>query len=164
MKIFRLALTSALAVLASGLAAAAPPPRRMRLACRDVPTAEWSGSSLTNPQDIRAIEEIRPETPVSETEPVPQRWGARIVLRAQPGVTAEWLQRVAECHLAKLDGASGVAPTQSPLDVKGAAISIQSAGDGFDVDVTASELKSGKEILTRARALAPQSTRKREGP
>ena len=133
-----------------------PPARDVQAACRGVPTAEWTAASLTNPRNVRAVQEVKPELPVSETETVVQRWGARILLGAQPGMTAEWLQRVAECHMAQVATAN-VALTQSPLDVRGALVSVQSAGDGFAVDVTSRDPKVGREILARARTLAPQA-------
>jgi len=138
-----------------------PPARDVLAACRGVPTAEWTAASLTNPRNVRAVQEVKPEMPVSETETVVQRWGARILLGAQPGMTAEWLQRVAECHMAQVATSASVALTQSPLDVKGALVAVQSAGDGFAVDITSRDPKVGREILTRARALAPQPASKR---
>ena len=141
---------------ASNIATPAPA-RDVQTACRGVPTAEWTAGSLTNPQNVRAVQEVRPETPVSETETVVQRWGARILLGAQPGMTAEWLQRVAECHMAQVATSANLELTQSPLDVKGALVAVQSVGDGFAVDVTSRDPKVGREIFARARALAPQA-------
>jgi hypothetical protein len=125
-------------------------------ACRGIPASEWSASALTNRADIMAVQEIRPETPASETESVVQRWGARIVLQAQPGMTAEWLQRVAECHRAQVTVGDPASFTDSPLDVKGARTTVQSTGNGFSVDITSGDPRVGREILARARGLAPQ--------
>ena len=115
---------------------------------------------LTNAQNIQSdSSRIKPETPVSETETIVPRWGARLSCGAQPGVTAEWLQRVAECRMAQVASASMPA-TQSPLDVKGASVSVQSAGDGFAVDITSSDPKIGREVLSRAQALSPRAAAK----
>lgn len=155
----RVAITCALSLsLAASVAAAATPSPQQngRLRCRDVPEAEATATALTNPRDIRAVEEVKPETPASETERPPQRWGARILLRAQEGVTAEWLQRVAECHLSQLATSTRTADQRSPLDVRGAAVVVQSTGDGFSVEVTSPDMNGGREILARARALAPR--------
>src|SRR5882672_10941846 len=155
------AVVSSLAMMLQASNAAKPPSAQdAKLACRDIPAAEWSGTALTNPQDVRAVQEIKPETPGSETETIVQRWGARIVLRAQPGMTAEWLRRVAECHMAQVAAPGGLPATPSPLDVKGASVSVQSAGDGFAVDLTSSDPKVGRQILARAQTLAPQAGRR----
>jgi hypothetical protein len=128
--------------------------------CRGVPEAQWNGAPLTNPQDIRSVQEVRTEPPASETETVVARSGARILLRAQPGITAEWLQQVAECHLAHVGAPSPGRPA-SPLDVKGASVAVRSAGDGFAVEITSTDRKAAKEILARAQALVPRGADKR---
>src|SRR5205085_12585731 len=101
------------------------------------------------------VQEIKPQERMSETEPPDDRAGARLVLVPRPGMTAEWLQRVAECHVAR-NAARGVpVATHSPLDVSGAAVLVSSNGNGFSVDVTSSDPKVAREILQRARALVP---------
>jgi hypothetical protein len=134
----------------------AVPLRKDKLACVGVPEIEASGSPLVNPTDVRAVQEIKPDAPVSETETVVPRGGARILLRAQPGMTAEWLQRIADCHMAKVAVTSPLALTASPLDVKGAVVSVQSTGNAFAVDITSPDVKVSKEILTRSLAMAPR--------
>jgi hypothetical protein len=148
-------LAAALAVAFAGSAAAQTSAKNDTMACVGVPELEINGSPLVNPNDVRAVQEIKPATPVSETETVVPRGGARILLRAQPGMTAEWLQRIAECHMAKVAVAAPATLTPSPLDVKGALVSVQSTGNGFAVDITSPDVKVSKEILTRARALKP---------
>jgi hypothetical protein len=156
------ALVSSLAVALPTLAhAATPKPTPApETACKGVPEAQWSGAPLTDPQDIRAVQEVKTEPPASETETVVARAGARILLRAQPGMTVEWLQQVAECHLARV-GAASARVAASPLDVKGASVAVHSAGDGFAVEITSADRKAAKEILARAQALVPRGTDKR---
>jgi hypothetical protein len=144
---------SSLTALAPGLSFAQPAPVANLPACRGIPAANWNASMLAS--DISSVQEVRPETPASETESVVQRWGARIIVRAQPGMTAEWLQRVADCHTAQVMASDPAALSGSPLDVRGARIIVQSTGDGFSVDVTSGDPRVGREILARARTLAP---------
>ena len=96
-----------------------------------VPEIEARGSPLVNPTDVRAVQEITPDAPVSETgENRSFRAAAPAdLLRAQPGMTAEWLQRIADCHMAKVAVTSPLALTASPLDVRGAVVSVQSTGN-----------------------------------
>ena len=140
--------------LAGGAMAQAP--AKDKMACVGVPELESSGAPLLNPTDIRAVQEIKPDTPVSETETVVPRGGSRILLRAQPGMTAEWLQRIADCHTAKVAVTSPLALTSSPLDIKGVLVSVQSMGNGFAVDITSPDVKVSKEIQTRSQAIAPR--------
>lgn len=132
-----------------------PAPVVEKPACRGIPESDWGGSALVDGQLVRSVQQIKSEAPVSEAETVVPRGGARIALRAAPGMTAEWLQRIAECHMAQVAAASPWMLTSSPLDVKGALISVQSSGDGFAVDITSPDLKVAKDILTRARGLTP---------
>jgi hypothetical protein len=150
-----------LTALSSGISFAQPPPAANLPACRGVPVDEWSASALTNRSDISAVQEIRPATPVSETESVVQRWGARIVVAARPGMTAEWLQRVADCHQAQVAAADPASLTASPIDVRGARVIVSSTGDGFAVDVTSGDPRVGRDILSRARQLAPPAQPRR---
>jgi hypothetical protein len=144
-----------LALTLAGTALAQKASNRDTMACVGVPEVAFNGAPLTNPDDVRAVQEIKPDAPVSETETVVPRGGARILLRAQPGMTAEWLQRIADCHMAKVSVASPTTLTTSPLDVKGALVSVQSTGNGFAVDVTSPDVKIARDILERARAIKP---------
>ena len=58
-----------LAALGPGIASAqsSVPVAPSLPACRGIPASEWSASALTNRADITAVQEIRPETPASET-------------------------------------------------------------------------------------------------
>ena len=151
-RVFAFGLVS-LTALTSGISFAAPVPVANLPACRGVPVADWSASMLTN--EVSVVQEIKPETPASETESVVQRWGARVIVPAQPGMTAEWLQRVAECHRAQVAASDPATLTSSPLDVVGARVSVQSSGDSFSVDITSGDPRIGREILSRAQPLAP---------
>ena len=66
-----------LAALTSGMSFAAPAPVANLPACRGIPVDQWGASMFTDRADISAVQEIKPETPASETESVTQRWGAR---------------------------------------------------------------------------------------
>lgn len=84
-----------------------------------------------------------------------EKWvGARIVLLPAAGLTAERLQRVATCHVAR--AASLGHDTEisfCPLAIKGATATVQSTGDGFAIDVSAEDPKAAAEILARAQRL-----------
>jgi hypothetical protein len=135
-------------------ATAAPLAAPVPSACRGVPDAERYIWLLTNRQAVLAVGEIKPEESMVESFAPDPRAGARVLLAAGPGMTAEWLERIGECHIAQ-SATRGYPPgaTQSPLDVKGAEVSVRSVGDGFAVDITSYDWKAAREILRRARAL-----------
>jgi hypothetical protein len=133
---------------------AAPPSAPVPSTCNGVSDPERYVRLLSNRQNVVAVGEIKPDDfLLGDSSPDP-RSGARVRVAAEPGVTAEWLQRLAECHIAQ-NAARGYpqSAVPSPLDVKGAAVQVSSVGDGFAVDVTSYDWKAGREILRRARAL-----------
>ena len=81
--------------------------------------------------------------------------GARIVFRAVPGLTAEWLQRVVTCHIARSAALGHVAPSMPdcPLVPKGVQARVVSTGAGFAVEIRSNDEKVAAEILARARRL-----------
>jgi hypothetical protein len=83
--------------------------------------------------------------------------GARVVFRALPGMTAEWLQRVVSCHLARNASVGFDMPEMSycPLAVKGASATVNSTGDGFAVDIKGADAASIDQIIKRAKTLLP---------
>lgn len=71
--------------------------------------------------------------------------GAEVYVPAQPGLTAEWLQRTVETDIAA--GRCGFAVDSVGVDVS-------SAGNGFSVRLTARKLSDAQKILDRARQMA----------
>ncbi len=77
--------------------------------------------------------------------------GAQVYLRAEPGLTAEWLQLNFQRHLAALAG-----PATMPdcaFDIDKVRVDVTSAGPGFWVRLVAPDTKSGEEVLRRAQLL-----------
>lgn len=81
--------------------------------------------------------------------------GAVVTLRAVPGLTAEWLQTVVDCHVARNNALGNNMPEMSycPLTIKGITAKVTSAGNGFAVTIEAPDAETAKEILKRAQAL-----------
>jgi hypothetical protein len=81
--------------------------------------------------------------------------GATIVFRAVPGVTAEWLQRVVDCHIARAAAVGHDMPEMSycPLVPKNVKANVASTGDGFAVNVSGDDASTIAEIRKRAEAL-----------
>jgi hypothetical protein len=81
--------------------------------------------------------------------------GTTIVFRAVPGLTAEWLQRVVDCHLARAAAVGHDMPEMNycPLVPKGAKAKVTSTGSGFAVNVSADDAATIAEIKKRAESL-----------
>ena len=81
--------------------------------------------------------------------------GTTIVFRAVPGLTAEWLQRVVDCHLARAAAVGHDMPEMPycPLVPKGAKAKVTSVGNGFAVNVSADDAATIAEIKKRAETL-----------
>jgi hypothetical protein len=76
--------------------------------------------------------------------------GASIRVRAQPGLTPEWLQSQLESRAATM---STSGDSRSPLAVPGVRTHVAPAGDHFLVTLKAKDMRSGKEVLQRAQSL-----------
>ena len=81
--------------------------------------------------------------------------GSTIVFRAVPGMTAEWLQRVVDCHMARAAAVGHEMPEMAycPLELKGVKAKVTSTGSGFAINVSADDAATVAEIQKRAQAL-----------
>ena len=82
--------------------------------------------------------------------------GVTVVFRAVPGLTAEWLQRVMDCHVARAAAVGHDMPEMAycPLVPNGAKANVTSAGNGFAVNVFADDAATIAQIKQRAALLA----------
>ena len=78
--------------------------------------------------------------------------GARVRILAEPGMTAELLQRRVNEHVAQMSpNTAGMG--SCPLAVPGIRTSVSSSGDGYYVNVRAENKGEAKEVLRRANLL-----------
>lgn len=80
--------------------------------------------------------------------------GARVFVQAEQGLTAEWLDRELLARIAQPQASSAC-----PLDLKGVAISVQSGGPGFWVNISAQNEETAKEVLRRSHRLTQEEAR-----
>ena len=80
--------------------------------------------------------------------------GARIFLKAQPGLSVPWLQRVVACETAHVAANGAATPASSIFAVPGATTEIRSAYGGFTMDVKAHGTEASNEVHRRAVAWA----------
>lgn len=86
--------------------------------------------------------------------------GVDIAVRAQPGMTAPWLERVASCHIAAAASGRGASSSSGmdPLLVPGATIRVQEASSGYIVSVRVPDDVSASEVSHRTQALLTGSS------
>ena len=127
-------------------------------ACSSIPAEDRDMSPFAHTADIRSVSPLQEEVKsgkVSTTRVA----GAEIVFQAVPGMTAEWLQRVVDCHLARNaaigHGAAAAEMPYCPLTLRAVQARVRSVGDGFAVAIRSDDVETSKEILKRAESLRP---------
>lgn len=120
-------------------------------ACRGVPEGDRDVSPFYHREDVAAVKPVSDHLPLGGERVT----GAEVVFTALPGMTAEWLQRVVDCHLARstVVGDEDGTMRYCPLAVPHVKAAVRSAGSGFAVDVTSDDAASVKEVIARAEAL-----------
>lgn len=125
-------------------------------ACSGIPEEDRDASPFMHGADIRSVSPLQEEVKTGKT--VSNRVaGAEVVFKAVPGMTAEWLQRVVDCHLARNAAigheAAAAEMPYCPLTLRGAQARVRSVGDGFAVAIRGDDAETSKEILKRAESL-----------
>lgn len=112
-------------------------------------------------------ESERDQSPFSEREDilrvdVDERVGVTVVFRAVEGMTAERLQRVIDCHLARNAALGHEVPemTYCPLVPAGVRADVRPAVGGFAVVLTTTDPAASAIVYERALALRPQQGHK----
>jgi len=138
-----------------------PPAPAYRSACEGTARAN-AHEALLRAQNITSVTPLKEKPFVARPSPLKvaavasraKLQGARIVLRPTAGMTAEWLQAIANCDRTMGgDGASSSASPTCPFELDGASTTVRSTGDGFAVDVVSDDPQVAGEILTRAQSL-----------
>lgn len=129
-------------------------------ACINVPDADRDISPFFHREDIKSAAIIL--GPGVSGGGGPEE-GARVVFSALPGMTAEWLQRVVDCHLARnaVIGDAEGAMSYCPLAVPHVTATVTSVRGGFDVSVRSSDERGIKEVIRRVTALSEVPARRR---
>jgi hypothetical protein len=127
-------------------------------ACAGLGPSDRDMSPFEHREDIVDVRPLRLNEFDARTKTPPEMMvGAVVTFRAVPGLTAEWLQRVVNCHLARNAALGHVVPEMPdcPLVPRGVEARVSSAGEGFAVEIRSNEPKVAREVLARAQRLAP---------
>jgi hypothetical protein len=123
--------------------------------CAGLPDNDRDMSPFTHREDIANVTPAYLPTGNGKLGPSEVLSGAVVTFRAVPGLTAEWLQRVVECHIARNNALGNDMPDMAfcPLVPKGVTATVSSAGDGFSVRIESQDSRTAKEVLRRAQGL-----------
>lgn len=124
-------------------------------ACAGIADDDRDISPFYHREDIQSVSPYSENVKAGKGS-VSKEVGATVVFRAVPGMTAEWLQRVVDCHIARAGSMGHSMPEMDycPLMVKGAKGKVTSAGNGFAVNISADDDNTVSEIKKRASSLA----------
>ena len=124
-------------------------------ACVGISEDDRAMSPFEHGEDIVAVEPLVEQAPVNSKLEVPRQVGVIVTFRAVPGLTAEWLQRLVDCHLARNAALGHVVPEMPncPLVPRGVSARVRSVGNGFAVEVRADDRDTVREVRERAERL-----------
>jgi hypothetical protein len=123
-------------------------------ACAGIPERDRDESPFLHREDIESVAPLY--APRSSKIGGQRLVGATVRFRAVPGMTAEWLQRIVECHMARNAALGYEMPemNECPLMIKSATATVTSTGNGFAVNVRSNDIEAAQAIQRRAEALA----------
>ena len=122
-------------------------------ACVGIAGADREVSPFLHTEDIAGVEPLYGRV-ASRSGVSLKLEGATVTFRAVPGLTAEWLQRVVDCHVARnaVLGYDNPAMAHCPLGLQAVRSTVRSVGAGFAVEMRG-DIPTAKQILGRAQAL-----------
>jgi hypothetical protein len=129
-------------------------------ACVGISEADRDMSPFEHREDIVAVAPlVVPEADARAMTPAERLLGAAVTFRAVRGLTAECLQRVVDCHLARNAAFGRVVPEMPdcPLVPRGVQARVTSAASGLVVEIRASHPAGAREVLARAQRLTAAS-------
>ena len=120
--------------------------------CDGIPEARSRAFLADLRADVEKVETVREPT---KTKPyVVHTVGADVYVRATPGMTAQWLARLTQCHLAREGCVASHDQYNSPFGgVAGTTIDISSTTTGFVVSMRSGDFVAAQEIVRRAHFL-----------
>lgn len=117
--------------------------------CAGIPAEERDVSPFFHTEDIIRVEKIGAESHGDVLV------GVRVVFRPLPGMTADWLQRVVDCHVARnaAVGFEHLHMEYCPLAAKGVTAVVRPVGDGLAVEIRPSDEGGSRQVDLRTAAL-----------
>lgn len=123
-------------------------------ACAGIAPGDRDMSPFEHIEDIATIDPF--VEPLRNSNGISQRTaGVIITFRAIPGMTAEWLQKIVDCHIARNASLGHSVPEMPncPLVPNGVEAQVSSTSGGFTVSIRSGRDDIAREILSRAEQL-----------
>jgi len=129
-------------------------------ACVGIPDDDRDMSPFAHRENIARVEPLESQSRVKPQGAIRKTIGATVYLRSVPGITAESLQHVVDCHLARNAALGHRVPEMDycPLVPKGVSAKVSLRARAFVVDISAADPNTAGEILRRAQALGGAET------
>ena len=123
-------------------------------ACAGLSDLDRDMSPFAHREDIASVAPLESRS-TGKLLAVTRSEGAIVTFRATPGLTAQWLQRIVSCHLARSAAMGHVMPEMPycPLVPKDVSASVTATDTGFAVAIRSDDPEVAREILKRAGAL-----------
>lgn len=123
--------------------------------CAGLADADRDTSPFDRREDITSVAPATMMLPAGAKSQTSHVVGATVTFRAVPGLTAEWLQRIVDCHIARNASLGNDMPEMAscPLVPKGVSAKVSSTGNGFAVTIQSTDSAGAQEVLRRAQAL-----------
>lgn len=152
MKLVHHAVVAGIAALTFGCSQTAAEPRVASAGCASLPE-DGLVDNFYAPGSVYAAEPIKQRMFHARALQPTRTVGAKLYVRAQPGVTQEYMERRLSCHAATGVAVHGNDPLH-PSRGSVADVDVKSAGGGFAVHVVGSDSEAGREIWNRARSMS----------
>jgi hypothetical protein len=125
-----------------------------RAACYGISDADRDLGPFAREAAVTGVEVVRDRGvfPKGPLEPV----GVSVYVRADSGMTQQWLGRIVACHMAHV-AVSGRETRPSPLAVPRADVTVSSTQVGFRVTITSRDRDTARSVVDRGRELAGAS-------
>jgi hypothetical protein len=122
--------------------------------CSGVPAKQQELGLLAYRESLGPATPVRQLVPVSKGVNVSEERGVQIPVRAQPGLTAAWVGRVATCHAGLASaGKLGAGSPDDPLLVPGVKIAVAETATGYLVTVEAPSSSAASDLMRRSYAM-----------
>lgn len=117
-------------------------------ACAGLAVSDRKASPFDHRQDLATVAPL-----VASSSSAPA--GAVVTFRPVPGMTAAWLQRLLDCHLAEVAAAGHQAADMPdcPLVARGITATVRASGNALAVEIRSSDPGVAADILARAQRL-----------
>jgi hypothetical protein len=124
-------------------------------ACVGLADADRDMSPFAHREDVASVQPLTVKSAVGKFGSSTRTMGAVVILRAVPGLTAQWLQRVVDCHVAR-NGALGHDAAEMPdcpLVPNGITANVTPTETGFAVAIQSDDPAVAQEVLRRTQGL-----------